>query len=95
MSGESLASTEAQASDKNHVLDALGKVAFGVRNNLGESLNAFMAEQSALPASDAIFEKRQVLLGEFALLFLRLGTTARSDEADASSRTRTSHKRRR
>ena len=40
MSGESLASTEAQASDKNHVLDALGKVAFGVRNKLGESLNA-------------------------------------------------------
>jgi predicted Ser/Thr protein kinase/Flp pilus assembly protein TadD len=39
MSGESLASAEAQASDKNHVLDALGKVAFGMRNKLGESLN--------------------------------------------------------
>jgi len=35
-----------------------------------------MAEQSALPASDAIFEKRQVPLGELALFFLRLGTTA-------------------
>lgn len=35
-----------------------------------------MAEQSAPPASDAIFEKRQVPLGELALFFLRLGTTA-------------------
>jgi serine/threonine protein kinase/Tfp pilus assembly protein PilF len=38
-SGESLASTEAQASDKNHVLDALGKSASEIRNKLGESLN--------------------------------------------------------
>jgi tetratricopeptide (TPR) repeat protein/predicted Ser/Thr protein kinase len=38
-SGESLASTEAQASDKNHVLDALGKTASEIRNKLGESLN--------------------------------------------------------
>src|SRR3984893_10104866 len=36
--GESLASTEAQASDKNHVLDALGKVAPEIRSKLGESL---------------------------------------------------------
>src|SRR5881296_1087723 len=36
--GESLASTEAQASDKNHVLDALGKVASEIRSKLGESL---------------------------------------------------------
>jgi serine/threonine protein kinase/tetratricopeptide (TPR) repeat protein len=38
-SGESLASTEAQASDKNHVLDALGKSASEIRNKLGESLS--------------------------------------------------------
>ncbi len=37
-SGESLASTEAQARDKNHVLDALGKTASEMRNKLGESL---------------------------------------------------------
>ncbi len=37
-SGETLASTEAQASDKNHVLDALGKTASEIRNKLGESL---------------------------------------------------------
>jgi eukaryotic-like serine/threonine-protein kinase len=36
--GDSLASTEAQASDKNHVLDALGKTASEMRNKLGESL---------------------------------------------------------
>ena len=38
-SGESLASAEAQASDKNHVLDALGKTASEIRNKLGESLS--------------------------------------------------------
>jgi eukaryotic-like serine/threonine-protein kinase len=37
--GELLASTEAQASDKNHVLDALGKMASEIRNKLGESLS--------------------------------------------------------
>ncbi len=36
--GESLASTGAQAGDKNHVLDALGKVASEIRGELGESL---------------------------------------------------------
>ena len=36
--GESLARTQAQASDKNHVLDALGKVASEIRGSLGESL---------------------------------------------------------
>jgi eukaryotic-like serine/threonine-protein kinase len=37
-SGEALASTEAQARDKNHVLDALGKAATEIRGKLGESL---------------------------------------------------------
>ncbi|HLW81143.1 MAG TPA: protein kinase [Candidatus Acidoferrales bacterium] len=37
-SGELLASTEAQASDKNHVLDALGNLASEIRSRLGESL---------------------------------------------------------
>jgi len=36
--GGLLASTEAQASDKNHVLDALGKIASEMRGKLGESL---------------------------------------------------------
>jgi eukaryotic-like serine/threonine-protein kinase len=36
--GELLASTEAQATDKNHVLDALGSLASQLRSRLGESL---------------------------------------------------------
>ena len=38
-SGRSLGSTEAQANDKSHVLDALGKVASEMRRRLGESLS--------------------------------------------------------
>ena len=37
--GESLASTEAEAADKSHVLDALGKGASNMRSKLGESLS--------------------------------------------------------
>jgi DNA-binding winged helix-turn-helix (wHTH) protein/tetratricopeptide (TPR) repeat protein len=37
--GDTLASAEAQASDKNHVLDALGKTASEMRNKLGESVS--------------------------------------------------------
>src|SRR5262249_52828732 len=40
LSGESLASTEAQATDQNHVLDALGKAASEIRTKLGESLSS-------------------------------------------------------
>jgi eukaryotic-like serine/threonine-protein kinase len=36
--GDSLGSTEAQAKDKDHVLEALGKVASEIRSQLGESL---------------------------------------------------------
>src|ERR1700682_2922540 len=35
-----------------------------------------MAQQSALKDSHSVFEKKQVHLGELALFFLRLGTTA-------------------
>jgi eukaryotic-like serine/threonine-protein kinase len=38
--GESLASTDADASDKNHVLDAMGKIASEIRGKLGESLSS-------------------------------------------------------
>ena len=36
--GESLTSVEAQAANKDHVLDTLGTLASGIRNKLGESL---------------------------------------------------------
>ena len=58
-SGELLASTEAQASDKNHVLDALGKLASDIRNKLGESLGSLQkydapAENVTTPSLEAL-----------------------------------------
>lgn len=38
--GEALASAEAEASDKNHVLNSLGSVASAIRGKLGESLTS-------------------------------------------------------
>jgi eukaryotic-like serine/threonine-protein kinase len=58
-SGESLASTEAQAGDKNHVLDALGKTALEIRNKLGESLSTVQRfdiplDQATTPSLEAL-----------------------------------------
>jgi eukaryotic-like serine/threonine-protein kinase len=58
-SGDSLASTEAQARDKNHVLDALGKTAADMRNKLGESLSTVQKfdtplEQATTPSLEAL-----------------------------------------
>jgi eukaryotic-like serine/threonine-protein kinase len=57
--GETLASTEAQASDKNHVLDALGKVATDMRAKMGESLSTVQkldtpVEQATTPSLEAL-----------------------------------------
>jgi serine/threonine protein kinase len=59
VSGKSVASTEAQASDKNHVLDALGKIASDIRNKLGESLSTTHKfdtplEQATTPSLEAL-----------------------------------------
>src|ERR1700693_4900915 len=59
VSGESLASTEAQANDKNHVLDALGKAASEMRRRLGESLSTMQKyntplEQATTPSLEAL-----------------------------------------
>ncbi|MGA8676459.1 MAG: protein kinase [Candidatus Acidiferrales bacterium] len=59
VSGESLASTEAQASDKNHVLDALAKTAVEIRSKLGESLSTVQKfdtplEQATTPSLEAL-----------------------------------------
>jgi eukaryotic-like serine/threonine-protein kinase len=59
VSGESLASTEAQASDKNHVLDTLGKTASEIRSKLGESLSTVQKldtpiEQASTPSFEAL-----------------------------------------
>jgi tetratricopeptide (TPR) repeat protein len=47
-SGDSLASAEAQASDKNEVLDALGKASLDLRNKLGESLTTVQEYDTSL-----------------------------------------------
>jgi serine/threonine protein kinase len=59
VSGETFASTEAQASDKNQVLDALGKTASQIRNKLGESLSTLQKfdtplEQATTPSLEAL-----------------------------------------
>jgi len=58
-SGELLASTEARASDKNLVLDAVGKLASEIRNKLGESLSTAQKfdtplEQATTPSLEAL-----------------------------------------
>ena len=58
-SGDSLGSAEAQAADKNHVLDALGKVASEIRSKLGESLASVQkydapAESVTTPSLEAL-----------------------------------------
>jgi len=57
--GGLLASTEAQASDKSHVLDALGKVASEMRRRLGDSLSTVQKyntplEQATTPSLEAL-----------------------------------------
>jgi serine/threonine protein kinase/Flp pilus assembly protein TadD len=57
--GESIASTEARANDKNHVLDALGNAAAEIRNKLGESLSTVQKfdtplERATTPSLEAL-----------------------------------------
>ncbi len=57
--GKSLASTEAQANDQNHVLEALGKMSADLRNKLGESLSTVQKfdtplEQATTPSLEAL-----------------------------------------
>jgi DNA-binding winged helix-turn-helix (wHTH) protein/tetratricopeptide (TPR) repeat protein len=57
--GESIASTEVQASDKSHVLEALGKASSDIRKKLGESLATVEKfdtplEQATTPSLEAL-----------------------------------------
>jgi eukaryotic-like serine/threonine-protein kinase len=59
VSGESVASAEAQAGDKNHVLAALGKTASEIRSKLGESLSTVQKfdtplQQATTPSMEAL-----------------------------------------
>ena len=58
-SGATLASTEAQANDENHVLDALGKLSVEMRDKLGESLSTIQKfdtplQQATTPSLEAL-----------------------------------------
>jgi eukaryotic-like serine/threonine-protein kinase len=58
-SGKTLASTEAQARNQDHVLDALGNVSTEIRNKLGESLSTIQKfdtplEQATTPSLEAL-----------------------------------------
>jgi len=57
--GETLASTETQASDKDHVLDAFGKASSEIRSKLGESLSTVQRfdtplEKATTPSLEAL-----------------------------------------
>jgi eukaryotic-like serine/threonine-protein kinase len=77
--GGTLASTEAQASDKNHVLDALGKTASEMRNKLGESMSTVQkfdtpldeATTPSLEALKAFSSGRQAASPPIAISFLK------------------------
>lgn len=73
VSGESMASTEAHASDKNRVLEALGTAASEIRTKFGESLSSVQKfdtplEQATTPSLEALqaysFGWKTLALGE-------------------------------
>ncbi len=75
--GETIASAESQASDKNHVLDALGKVATEMRAKLGESLST--VEKLDTPLEQATTPSLE------ALQSFSLGRKAMSGKGDAAA----------
>ena len=88
VSGEWLASTEAQASDKSDVLDALGRVGSDIRNKLGESLSSVQkfdaplqqATTSSLEALQAYSLGRRTLqAGDFPAAIPLFQSAVRSD----------------
>ena len=77
VTGETLASAEAQASDKNHVLDALGETASDIRSKLGESLSTVQKFDTPLAqATTSSLEALKALSSGFKVL-----NTAGSAEA--------------
>jgi serine/threonine protein kinase/tetratricopeptide (TPR) repeat protein len=73
--GATLASTETQAADKDHVLGALGKLASDMRGKLGESLSTIEKydvplEQASTPSLDALkaysLGRERVLAAQFS-----------------------------
>src|SRR5579862_1109293 len=88
VSGEWLASTEAQASDESHVLDALGRAGSDIRNRLGESRSSVQkfdaplqqATTSSLEALQAYSMGRRTLqAGDFPAAIPLFQSAVRSD----------------
>jgi serine/threonine protein kinase/tetratricopeptide (TPR) repeat protein len=86
--GESLASTEAQANDKSHVLEALGRTSSDIRNKLGESLRTAQkfdtpVEQATTPSLEALqaysFGLKGFINGEYAAVAPLLQRAIRLD----------------
>jgi eukaryotic-like serine/threonine-protein kinase len=75
--GDLLASVEAEASDKNHVLDALGKVATSMREKLGESLTTI--QKFDKPLAEATTSSLE------ALKAYSEGVRARATSSDAAA----------
>ena len=69
-SGASLASSEAEAPDRNQVLDALGKTASDLRHKLGESLSSVRKFDTPLEeATTSSLEALQALSAGFKVLY--------------------------
>jgi eukaryotic-like serine/threonine-protein kinase len=86
--GESLASAEAQANDKSHVLEALGRTSSDIRNKLGESLSTAQkfdtpVEQATTPSLEALqaysLGGRVFINGEYAAVAPLLQRAIRLD----------------
>jgi tetratricopeptide (TPR) repeat protein/predicted Ser/Thr protein kinase len=75
-SGETLASTEAQASNKDHVLDALGKTASDIRGKLGESLGSVQKFDTPLAQATTPSLEALKALSSGIKLFLNAGAPA-------------------
>ncbi len=78
--GDSVASAEAVASDKNHILEALGAVATSIRGKLGESLGSIQKfnkplEDVTTPSLEAL---QAYTLGSQAIAGLDLGAAVAS-----------------
>jgi DNA-binding winged helix-turn-helix (wHTH) protein/tetratricopeptide (TPR) repeat protein len=75
--GEPLASTEARANDKNHILEALGKASLKIREKLGESL--LTLQKFDIPLVQATTPSLEALKA----YSLGLSKNARGDQAGA------------
>jgi serine/threonine protein kinase len=74
--GETLASTEVQASDKDHVLDALGKMASEIRSKLGESLGSVQKFDTPLAQATTPSLEALKALSSGIKVFFDAGVTA-------------------